>query len=130
MLMSGAGPMVTRLVWRPSPSPSATSRPRPVRSTTAATACVWQTEGGWDTGVSATPAMKVRPGTSFLYETCMYACCVYRYGCLFLVFYLFMETTLLNRIVCFETNILQAIYCAGRDMEIECMTKLYWMKTN
>ena len=41
-----------------------------------------------------------------------------------------METTLLNRIVCFETNILQAIYCAGRDMEIECMTKLYWMKTN
>ena len=88
MLMTGAGPMVTRLVSGLSPSPSATSRPRPVRSTTAATACVWPTRGGWDTGVSATPATKVRLETSFL---------EYRD---FLWFFLFIHgTTLVNRIV-------------------------------
>ena len=34
-----------------------------MRSTTVATVCVWPTEEGWDTGVSATPAMKVSSGT-------------------------------------------------------------------
>ena len=79
--------------------------------------CVWQTEEGWDTGVSVTPAMKVSSGI-----------CVD-----FMVLYLFMKMghvilliELFGDLISYEPF----IALGERDMEMECMTKLYWIKTD
>ena len=79
--------------------------------------CVWQTEEGWDTGVSVTPAMKVSSGTWID----------------FMVLYLFMKMghvilliELFGDLISYEPF----IALGERDMEMECMTKLYWIKTD